>query len=163
MARKRIQIEEEDSTSQAGWLFADSFLALMVIFLATISFVPALTSGVIMGSGSVGKIAGSNYVKGLILSYDKFDAAAIESDIRTFIVNEKISPSSEVMYARIVGGYAANETSDAGKVRAIEVSVKIKNSNMAYFDDATLDLSASDQLKPETFVLRLTLAPKGAN
>ena len=163
MARKRIQIEEEDATSQAGWLFADSFLALMVIFLATISFVPALTSGVIMGSGSVGKIAGSNYVKGLILSYDSFDAAAIERDIRTFIVNEKISPSSEVMYARIVGGYSASETSDAGKVRAIEVSVKIKNSNMAYFDDATLDLSSSDQLKPETFVLRLTLAPKGAN
>ena len=163
MARKRIQIEEEDATSQAGWLFADSFLALMVIFLATISFVPALTSGVIMGSGSVGKIAGSNYVKGLILSYDSFDAAAIERDIRTFIVNEKISPSSEVMYARIVGGYGANESSEAGQVRAIEVSVKIKNSNMAYFDNATLDLSSSDQLKPETFVLRLTLAPKGAN
>ena len=116
-----------------------------------------------MGSGSVGKIAGSNYVKGLILSYDNFDSAAIERDIRAFIVNEKISPNSEVMYARIVGGYSASETSDAGKVRAIEVSVKIKNSKMAYFDNATLDLSASDQLKPETFVLRLTLAPKGAN
>jgi hypothetical protein len=163
VARKRIKIEEEDATSQAGWLFADSFLALMVIFLATISFVPALTSGVIMGSGSVGKIAGSNYVKGLILSYDSFDAAAIERDIRTFIVNEKISPTSEVMYARIVGGYSAGESSESGQVRAIEVSVKIKNSKMAYFENATLDLSSSDQLKPETFVLRLTLAPKGAN
>jgi hypothetical protein len=163
VARKKIKIEEEDATSQAGWLFADSFLALMVIFLATISFVPALTSGVVMGSGSVGKVAGSNYVKGLILSYDNFDAAAIERDIRTFIVNEKISPSSEVMYARIVGGYAANESSESGQVRAIEVSVKIKNSNMAYFENATLDLSSSDQIKPETFVLRLTLAPKGAN
>jgi hypothetical protein len=163
VARKRIKIEEEDATSQAGWLFADSFLALMVIFLATISFVPALTSGVIMGSGSVGKIAGSNYVKGLILSYDSFDEAAIERDIRAFIVNEKISPSSEVMYARIVGGYSVGESSEAGQVRAIEVSVKIKNSNMAYFENATLDLSSSDQIKPETFVLRLTLAPKGAN
>ncbi|MFM1974690.1 MAG: hypothetical protein RL524_677 [Actinomycetota bacterium] len=28
---------EEDATHQGGWLFADSFLALMVIFLATIS------------------------------------------------------------------------------------------------------------------------------
>ena len=163
MARKRIKIEEEDATSQAGWLFADSFLALMVIFLATISFVPALTSGVIMGSGSVGKVAGSNYVKGLILSYDNFDAAAIERDIRAFIVNERISPNSEVMYARIVGGYSAGESNESGQVRAIEVSVKIKNSKMAYFENATLDLSSSDQLKPETFVLRLTLAPKGAN
>ena len=163
MARKRIQIEEEDATSQAGWLFADSFLALMIIFLATISFVPALTSGVVMGSGSVGKIAGSNYIKGLVLTYDSFNAAEIERDIRTFITNEKISPQSEVLFARIVGGYSASESEDAGKVRAIGISVQIKKSNISYFENASLDLSASDQLKPETFALRLTLAPKGAN
>ena len=36
--------EEEDATEQAGWLFADSFLALMIIFLATISFVPDINN-----------------------------------------------------------------------------------------------------------------------
>jgi hypothetical protein len=163
VARKRLRIEEEDATTQAGWLFADSFLALMIIFLATISFVPALTSGVVMGSGSVGKVAGSNYIKGLVLTYDSFNAAEIERDIRTFIENEKISPQSEVLYARIVGGYAASESEDAGKVRAIGISVQIRKSNISYFENASLDLSASDQLKPETFVLRLTFAPKGAN
>jgi hypothetical protein len=30
----------EDVTEKAGWMYADLFLALMVIFLATISFVP---------------------------------------------------------------------------------------------------------------------------
>ena len=163
MARKRIRIEEEDATSQAGWLFADSFLALMVIFLATISFVPALTTGVVTGSGSVGKIAGSNYIKGLVLSYDKFDAAAIERDIATYIKNEKLSPASEVMYARIVGGYTANEGVDAGKVRAIAVSVQLKKSGMAYFENTSIDLSASDKLGKDTFILRLTLGPKGAS
>lgn len=163
MARRRISIDEEDATSQAGWLFADSFLALMIIFLATISFVPALTSGVVLGSGSVGKIAGSNYIKGLVLTYDSFNAAEIERDIRTFITNERLSPQSEVLYARIVAGYSANENQDAGKVRAIGISVQIKKSDITYFKNSSLDLSASDQLKPETFVLRLTLAPKGAN
>lgn len=163
MARRRIQIEEEDVTSQAGWLFADSFLALMVIFLATISFVPALTSGVVMGSGSVGKIAGSNYIKGLVLTYDKFDAGVIQRDIAAYIKNEKLSPVSEVMYARIVGGYAASEGVDAGKVRAIAVSVQLKKSEMAYFENTSIDLSASDKLGKDTFVLRLTLAPKGSN
>ena len=163
MARRRIQIEEEDVTSQAGWLFADSFLALMVIFLATISFVPALTSGVVMGSGSVGKIAGSNYIKGLVLTYDKFDAGVIQRDIAAYIKNEKLSPVSEVMYARIVGGYAASEGIDAGKVRAIAVSVQLKKSEMAYFENTSIDLSASDKLGKDTFVLRLTLAPKGSN
>ena len=163
MARKRIRIEEEDATSQAGWLFADSFLALMVIFLATISFVPALTSGVVMGSGSVGKVAGSNYIKGLVLSYDKFDAVEIGADIKKFIENEKISPLSEVMYARILGGYAANETPDQGTIRAIAVSVALKKSGLTYFENSTIDIASSDKIKPETFVLRLTLAPKGAN
>ena len=163
MARRRIRIEEEDATSQAGWLFADSFLALMVIFLATISFVPALTSGVVMGSGSVGKIAGSNYITGLVLTYDKFDAVAIERDVAAFIKNENLSPNSEVMYARIVGGYTASEGSDAGKVRAIEVSVKLKQSKITYFENTAFDLTASDKLGSGTFVLRLTLSPKGAN
>lgn len=99
-----------------------------------------------MGSGSVGKIAGSNYIKGLVLTYDSFNAAEIERDIRTFITNEKISPQSEVLYARIVGGFSANESEDDGKVRAIGVSVAIKKSNISYFENASLDLSASDQL-----------------
>ena len=163
MARKRIRIEEEDATSQAGWLFADSFLALMVIFLATISFVPALTTGVVTGSGSVGKIAGSNYIKGLVLTYDKYDGATIERDIATYIKNEKLSPTSEVMYARIVGGYTASEGMDAGKVRAIAVSVQLKKSKMPYFENTSIDLGASDKLGKDTFILRLTLAPKGSN
>ena len=163
MARKRLRLEEEDATSQAGWLFADSFLALMVIFLATISFVPALTSGVVMGSGSVGKVAGSNYIKGLVLSYDKFDAAAIERDIAAYIKNESLSPQSEVMYARIVGGYGAGETVDQGKIRAIAVSVQLKKLNLSYFENTSIDLGASDKLGKDTFILRLTLAPKGSN
>ena len=163
MARKRIQIEEEDVTSQAGWLFADSFLALMVIFLATISFVPALTTGVVTGSGSVGKIAGSNYIKGLVLTYNKLDVEKIQQDIATYITNEKLSPASEVIYARIVGGYKASEGVDAGNVRAIEVSVQLKKSGMSYFENTSIDLSASDKLGIDTFILRLTLAPKGAN
>jgi hypothetical protein len=163
VARRRIQIEEEDVTSQAGWLFADSFLALMVIFLATISFVPALTTGVVTGSGSVGKIAGSNYIKGLVLTYDKYDGAIIERDIATYIKSENLSPASEVLYARIVGGYVASEGVDAGKVRAIAVSVQLKKPGMKYFENTSIDLSASDKLGKDTFILRLTLAPKGAN
>ena len=163
MARKRIQIEEKDVTSQAGWLFADSVLAIMVIFLATISFVPALTTGVVTGSGSVGKIAGSNYIKGLILTYNKLDTEKIQQDIATYIKNEKLSPTSEVIYARIVGGYKASEGVDAGNVRAIEVSVQLKKSGMSYFENTSIDLSASDKLGIDTFILRLTLAPKGAN
>ena len=116
-----------------------------------------------MGSGSVGKIAGSNYIKGLVLTYDKFDAAVIQKDIATYIKNEKLSPASEVLYARIVGGYKASEGVNQGTIRAIAVSVQLKKSGIAYFTNTSVDLGASDKLGADTFVLRLTLAPKGSN
>ena len=116
-----------------------------------------------MGSGSVGKIAGSNYIKGLVLTYDKFDAATIQRDIAAYIKNEKLSPTSEVLYARIVGGYGAGESIDQGKIRAIAISVQLKKLNLAYFENTSIDLSASDKLGRDTFILRLTLAPKGSN
>ena len=116
-----------------------------------------------MGSGSVGKIAGSNYIKGLVLTYDKFDAATIQKDIATYIKNEKLSPVSEVLYARIVGGYTAAEGADQGTIRAIAVSVQLKKSGIPYFANTSVDLSASDKLGSNTFILRLTLAPKGSN
>ena len=40
MRRRAENIEAEDATLLAGWMYADLLLGLMVIFLATISFVP---------------------------------------------------------------------------------------------------------------------------
>ena len=83
MARKRILSEDEDVTSQAGWLFADSFLALMIIFLATIYFIPSLStgsgdgSGGILGTVRIGDIAGANYVDGMVLAYEVVDPIRI--------------------------------------------------------------------------------------
>ena len=41
-ARTSEVISDDDMSDKAGWLYADLFLALMVIFLATISFVPEI-------------------------------------------------------------------------------------------------------------------------
>jgi hypothetical protein len=157
LARRR---EEEDATSMGGWLFADSFLALMVIFLATISFVPALGGGLI-GSGNIGNIAGGNYVKGLNIAYESFDAARIQQDIEGFIAAEKLPRSSKVLFAKIVGGFNPDsESEDEGKFRALLFSAQIQNSGMAYFSSAKIDLGANKLLKPNQIVLRLTLSPE---
>ncbi len=158
MKTSRLKLEEEDVTSQAGWLFADSFLALMIIFLATISFVPALTTGVVLGSASVGTVAGTNYSKGLVLVYDKIDALEIEREIRKYLESENLPSTAEVIYARIVGSYSDSESIDDGKIRAIEVSVALKKAGIKYFENTSFDLTASNQIKSGTFVLRLTLA-----
>jgi hypothetical protein len=153
---------EEDATSQGGWLFADSFLALMVIFLATISFVPALGGGGAgTGNGNVGAIAGGNYVKGLNLSYASFDPVKIAQDIQSFIAQEKLSPNTTVLYAKIVGGFKkGSESENEGKYRALLFSAQITKAQMAFFQSAKVDLGASDLLTSNQIVLRLTLAPQ---
>lgn len=155
--RKRRQ--EEDATHQGGWLFADSFLALMVIFLATISFVPSLGGG-LTGTGNIGNIAGGNYVKGLNIAYESFDAAQIQRDIEGFITAEKLPRSSKVLYAKIVGGFKPGiESEEDAKFRALIFSAEITKAQIAYFENAKVDLGSSKLLKPNQIVLRLTLSP----
>ena len=155
----REEVEEEDSTHQGGWLFADSFLALMVIFLATISFVPSLGGG-LTGTGNIGNIAGGNYVKGLNIAYENFDPEQIQRDIEGFIIGERLPRSSKVLFAKIVGGFkSGSESEEDGKFRALLFSVQIKKANIAYFESAKIDLGANKLLKTNQIVLRLTLSP----
>lgn len=159
--RPRPVRHEEDATSQGGWLFADSFLALMVIFLATISFVPSLGGG-LTGTGNIGNIAGGNYVKGLNIAYETFDAAQIQKDIDGFIAGEKLPKSSRVLFAKIVGGYdAKSEKASDGQYRALLFSAQITSAKIGYFSTAKIDLGSSSLLKPNQIVLRLTLSPQG--
>ncbi len=160
MRKVRTRRVEEDATHQGGWLFADSFLALMVIFLATISFVPSLGGG-LTGTGNIGNIAGGNYVKGLNIAYETFDAVKIQQDIESFIVGERLPRSSKVLFAKIVGGFnAATESENEGKFRALLFSAQITKAEIAYFQNAKIDLGANKLLKPNQIVLRLTLAPQ---
>jgi hypothetical protein len=161
MARKRISIEEEDATGQAGWLFADSFLALMVIFLATISFVPVIGGGGVLGTGKVGKIAGSNYVDGLVLAYENVDANRISNDIAAYVASKKLSTTTAVLYAKVIGGYTPQEGQAHGTMQAMEFAVKLKKSGIPYFVNTKIDLGASDLIPTKTVVLRLTLSQNG--
>jgi len=161
MARKRVSIEEEDATSQAGWLFADSFLALMVIFLATISFVPVIGGGGVLGTGKVGKIAGSNYVDGLVLAYEDVDATRITNDIATYITSKKLSTTTAVLYAKIIGGYTDQEGESKGSLQALTFAVELQKAEIPYFARAKIDLGSSNLIPAKTVVLRLTLSPNG--
>ena len=158
MRKVHRNIEEEDATSMGGWLFADSFLALMVIFLATISFVPAL-GGSISSAGNVGNIAGNNYVKGLNLVYESFDATTIESDIAQYSKSEGMSPKSAVLYAKIIGGYdSEKEDSSEGDRRALEFGWKMRADNPDVFANATTSADSSPDLKSGEVAIVLTFS-----
>ena len=150
---------DEDVTSQAGWLFADSFLALMVVFLATISFVPALGGG-FKGNATinVGNLAGKNISNGLIFAYDSFDGARIRKDFTEVLTTQKLAPSTKVLYVKIVGGYnAKSESPDQGTVLALAFSVQLQKEAIPAFAEARIDLGNSKLIQTNQVVMRITL------
>jgi len=111
---------DDDLTPQAGWMYADLFLALMVIFLATISFVPQLSNNASkIRTATIQPKSAYNYDKGLSLVYEKFDLAQISEDIAKFEQDENLPAETDVIYVQIVGGYDSKiESPQKGTLRA---------------------------------------------
>jgi hypothetical protein len=162
MRGRFIVKEEEDSSNLAGWMYADLLLALMVIFLATISFVPNLANTSDAVKSQIKQISsGYNYNKGLSLVYQEFNSDAVRKDIAQFKVKEGLPEDAEIIYAQILGGFDVNlESPEAGKIRALEFSVRLSRDNPDLFANASINLGSNLLLKPEEVALRLTFVAK---
>ena len=161
--RKRLpHTESEDASPLAGWMYADLLLALMVIFLATISFVPNLSNSSSSVTTQIKQISsGYNYNRGLSLVYNGFDSKLIADDIASFKVKEGLPEDAEIIYAQILGGFELKtESADDGKLRALEFSIKLSKDNPQLFADAATNLGTNLVLKPNEIALRLTFVAK---
>jgi hypothetical protein len=146
----------EDATSQGGWLFADSFLALMVIFLATISFVPNLS-----GSTPPDQAIGSagNYKNAFVMVFENYDRTLLESELKAFFTSEELPLGTKVLYAEILGGYdPANEAEYDGNLKGLAFAVALKQDNLPVFSAATINVGASSSIEQNQILVRLTLA-----
>ncbi|CAN2189211.1 hypothetical protein MCEMRE20_00488 [Candidatus Nanopelagicaceae bacterium] len=161
--RARFTPEEpEDASHLAGWMYADLLLALMVIFLATISFVPNFANSSSAVTTQIKQISsGYNYNRGLSLVYNGFDSNLIMSDITNFKVKEGLPEDAEIIYAQILGGFDVNkESADKGKLRALEFSLKLSRDNPELFSTAATNLGSNLLLKKNEIALRLTFVAK---
>jgi hypothetical protein len=154
--------EAEDASQLAGWMYADLLLALMVIFLATISFVPNLSTSSSAVTTQIKQISsGYNYNRGLSLVYNGFDSKLISDDIASFKVKEGLPEDAEIIYAQILGGFdLKTESADDGKLRALEFSIKLSKDNPQLFATAATNLGSNLLLKPDEIALRLTFVAK---
>ena len=154
--------EAEDSSPLAGWMYADLLLALMVIFLATISFVPNMANSSTAVTTQIKQISsGYNYNRGLSLVYKNFDSKLIANDIASFKIQEGLPADAEIIYAQILGGFDVNsESADEGKLRALEFSIKLSKDNPQLFINAATNLGSNLVLKPDEIALRLTFVAK---
>jgi hypothetical protein len=97
----------------------------------------------------------------LVRAYETVDATRITNDIATYITSKKLSPTTGILYAKIIGGYTNEEGESAGSLKAMEFAVKLQRAEIPYFRTTKIDLGSSNLIPAETVVLRLTLSPSG--
>lgn len=153
---------EEDLTGQAGWMYTDLMLALMVVFLATISFVPQF-----LGTSNISKTdqANPNYSYSKVFDesmntlYESFSLSHIHSDIVRFKANHGLPPDADIVFVQYVGGYeSSQETPVAAISRALSFSQKLDNGDHAMLVKAATTLSSSNVLKRNQVIVRFTFA-----
>ena len=165
MRSKRSQSSEfaEDVTHQAGWMYADLFLALMVIFLATISFVPKLSGGPASGNSQIQQsvsLKSVNFDQGMANLYNGFNLEQLRADIADFKKKNKLSDTADIIYVQVIGGYTKGEKASVGTLAAIDFSVKLKNQAADLFDGAAIKLDTSSAIPSGSVALRMTFAAR---
>ena len=147
----------EDLTGLAGWVYTDLMLALMVIFLATISFVPQFVN-------SSKQKASENYSYSKVLSeslnviYENFNIGQIKSDITRFKVSNGIPQDADIVYSQFVGGYSSSESSATAIARALKFSQQLDSADKQLLRNSATTLSSSNVLKSNQVIARFTFA-----
>jgi hypothetical protein len=161
MSRRTRQAEnaaDDDVTGLAGWLYADLLLALTVVFLATISFVPLLTGVAGNGNGK-GAASGSTigakapdftkagFDKGLSITLPGFNQSKLTNAISTFAASQHLPAGFQIIYARITGGYdPIKDSPDVGTLNALTFSIKLGETKLPYFSSLATNLATSSDV-----------------
>jgi len=152
--------EREDISAQAGWMFADLLLALAIIFLATISFVPtldAVSAEMAANAAADPTVA----VSKSSIPLAKFDQITIMLAMQKYAADNKLAEDYRVTGVTIVGGYSPEtETPDRGTQTALRYATGIAELNLPYFKNTSTVLSSSSTIPTGQVVLNLTITSK---
>jgi len=163
MRKRQEEGHAEDATLLAGWMYADLLLGLMVIFLATISFVPIdnFVSKSLVKATYKQVDKAFNFNRGLSLVYEKFDAKGLEQDIEAFKKREGLDNDAEIIFAQILGGYdPKTEDAQTGRNRALIYSFSLTQDANGLFSNASVTAGGESSLTKDQVALRLTFVAK---
>jgi hypothetical protein len=152
----------EDASHQAGWMFADLLLALMVIFLAAQSFVPkeaslptfsALLSNKTSLQGTVAPLKTS-------ITLTSIDESALIIAMQNYGAIEHLPAEYTVESMVIAGGFnPKTESSDRGTATALQYAAAIGSFNLPYFKNSATLLAASSEVPDGAVILNLQITP----
>lgn len=159
----------EDSSSQAGWMFADLFLALTVIFLATVSFVP---NGNINAYSEVNQdqnrvldnnqiVKNSNEItlisSGFIGQYQSNEFEKFKKDVTQYLKFKDLPQSTTALYLEVVGHTPEiGQPNDVGNLAALEFVIEARKSLPIYMQNTSTSINLSPDVKPGTVRVKIT-------
>lgn len=146
----------EDTTGTAGWMYTDLLVGLMVIFLATISFIPE-------GSEFVDKRAVQTYREiyntPLANRYSDYDFSKIKRDVDEFVGKQGFAGTESVARVRVVVSFDPNEeTGSQALVRAAEIATRLRTDDPMLFKDSVSVLKNIADSNGDYFILEFTFA-----
>lgn len=123
MRRRPAIREDEDVTGLAGWMYSDLLLGLMVVFLATISFIPMANRGQQPQENDVAYSYARVHPVDFRGNYSVSGANALVADVEQFKREQGLGESAYVTKAQFIGTYnPATETGEDGMNRALAFS-----------------------------------------
>ena len=159
---KQRQVALEDASHQAGWMFADLLLALMVIFLAAQSFVPHEAS-LPQFAGLLGdsvNVRGDVKVLKTSITLTSLDEATLINALQNYGAIAHLPDNFTIDTMVIAGGFnAATESSDRGTATALQYAAGIASYNLPYFKNSATLLAASSQVPDGAVVLNVSITP----
>lgn len=156
------QFGDEDTSSLAGWMFADLFLALTVIFLATVSFIPA-NSGIGVSSKSSivnnfeidQKNEGSRISlisNGFVAQYSINQVNRFKQDVQNYLRVKEIPIDTTAIYLQVIchtSDYGVKN--DTGNINCLRFIINSTKAQKLTFVNTNTSIDLSPDV-PKNFV-----------
>ena len=144
----------EDTVSQSGWVFADLLVALSVVFLATVSFIPlGDTNNIVELDSSAVESDKLVRTSGFTKLYNSMSTKELLADLDEFRVTNGIPERVPIIHLQLIGS-SESEDGRVGILDALEFSLEIQKANLKQFKNVSVSLDVSERLKPGQVLLR---------
>lgn len=163
---------DDDVVGKSGWLYADSFLALTVVFLATVSFIPTVENKVATKvTSSTGQTAATTsqatltpYGVQFLSSYDLNSLnksqlslyTILKLDMNQWLDRYKLSHNTRVIKATIIGGYSPSQKPGDGLAIANAVYTLISSSSPLLFPVKATEIKSQSTSAEGQIQIQLT-------
>lgn len=147
-------------------MFADLFLALTVIFLATVSFIPSGNTGLAAKSGNTKDSQTNNQIQdedlalisnGFIGKYPAGSTTKFIVDLENYLEIKGISAGTSALFLEVIGNTTEyGVANDAGNLDALKFVINLRKEIPDVLVGTNTSINLNPDVKPGTVRVKIT-------